>query len=273
MIPNYLITAWRKQVNWPEDFQVEQDLIISRALINLYEREKIYTSLAFRGGTALNKLYLKPAARYSEDIDLVQITAEPIGETINEIRLALDSWLGEPTRKLTERSVKLLYKYTAIDGTIKRLKIEINTTEHTHFLDFTDHVFSIQNDWFAGQAKIRAYQLNECMGTKLRALYQRRKGRDLFDLWIVLKENLIDCGVVLDVFKKHGDYTQQPITRALFEKNMAEKIHHPDFHQDIIKLLPLNTKWLLDDAVALVQQKLIQALPGEPWKNPAREKK
>ncbi len=116
MIPEFCLTEWRQQVPWVEDYQVEQDLIISRALISLYERPKIRDTLVFRGGTALHKLYVQPAARYSEDIDLVQIVAEPIGQTLNEIRAAL-SWLGEPTRKLTERSAKLFYRYTRITQT------------------------------------------------------------------------------------------------------------------------------------------------------------
>src|SRR3990167_4186626 len=115
MIPEYCLTEWRQQVPWVEDYQVEQDLIISRALVSLYENPKIKDKLVFRGCTALHKLYIKPSARYSEDIDLVQISSGSIGEMINEIRLSL-SWLGEPIRKLTERSVKLIYRYTANDN-------------------------------------------------------------------------------------------------------------------------------------------------------------
>ncbi len=80
MIPEFCLTEWRQEVPWVEDYQVEQDLIISRALINLYENPKIRNTLVFRGGTALHKLYIKPAARYSEDIDFVQIDSAPIGE-------------------------------------------------------------------------------------------------------------------------------------------------------------------------------------------------
>ena len=36
--------------------------------------------------------------------------------------------------------------------------------------------------WFTGAAKVLTYDLDELLGTKLRALYQRKKGRDLFDL-------------------------------------------------------------------------------------------
>lgn len=121
MIPHYCLAEWRQEVPWIEDYQVEQDLIISRALIDLYKNPKIRKNLAFRGGTALNKLYVKPAARYSEDIDLVQISSAPIGETINEIRSDLD-WLGNPIRKITERSAKLFYRYIAQDNSKRKLK-------------------------------------------------------------------------------------------------------------------------------------------------------
>ena len=43
-------------------------------------------ALAFRGGTALYKLHLKPAARYSEDIDLVQTKAEAAGPMMQALR-------------------------------------------------------------------------------------------------------------------------------------------------------------------------------------------
>lgn len=60
--------------------QVEQDLIISRAMVDLFVHPDLKGQLAMRGGTAMHKLYLAPAMRYSEDIDLVQTQAGPIRE-------------------------------------------------------------------------------------------------------------------------------------------------------------------------------------------------
>ena len=266
MIPDFCLTEWRQQVPWVEDYQVEQDLIISRALVSLYERPKIKNSLVFRGGTALNKFYIKPAARYSEDIDLVQIVSEPIGKTLDEIRIAL-SWLGEPTRKLTERSAKLFYRYTALDNSSRKLKVEINTTEHYHFSDLVDYDFSVSNAWYSGEFKLRTYQLNELIGTKMRALYQRRKGRDLFDLWIVLKDSLIEPQKVIDIYLKHCEKENKNITRALFEKTMLEKIKNKDFKADITNLLAAGQEWSFDDAHEMVQEKLICLLPGDALKS------
>ena len=87
MIPQSYITAWRKKAPWQEDYQVEQDLIIERALVEIYSDPFLKERLAFRGGTALHKLHLSPAVRYSEDIDLVQIKAEPFGPRHNHAQV------------------------------------------------------------------------------------------------------------------------------------------------------------------------------------------
>ena len=66
MIPRAAITAWRARAPWATDAQVEQDLVISRALVDLYGHELLGRSLAFRGGTALHKLLFAKPGRYSE---------------------------------------------------------------------------------------------------------------------------------------------------------------------------------------------------------------
>jgi len=78
MIPRRYIEEWKAVAPWPHDAQVEQDLVIARALVEIFSDDLLKKSLAFRGGTALHKLYLQPQVRYSEDIDLVQINSEPI---------------------------------------------------------------------------------------------------------------------------------------------------------------------------------------------------
>lgn len=90
MIPEKYVLNWRKNVEWQLLNQIEHDLIISRALVELHNNTGVSDALVFRGGTALNKLFLKPAARYSEDIDFVQKHANPIGQTIDAIRSVLE---------------------------------------------------------------------------------------------------------------------------------------------------------------------------------------
>ena len=99
MIPKADIVAWRQAAPWVSDTQVEQDLIISRALVVMFREPSIAGQLAFRGGTALHKLYFNKARRYSEDIDLVQIApAHPdrLGEPLMHCRMSLTCFLGNP---------------------------------------------------------------------------------------------------------------------------------------------------------------------------------
>lgn len=73
-----------------------------------------------------------------------------------------------------------------------RLKIEINTREHLNVLGLKDIPYRINNTWFSGQCRITGYKVEELLGTKLEALYQRKKGRDLFDLYCALTNLDID---------------------------------------------------------------------------------
>ncbi|MEJ2205867.1 MAG: nucleotidyl transferase AbiEii/AbiGii toxin family protein [Gemmatimonadota bacterium] len=84
------------------------------------------------GGTALHKVFVSPAGRYSEDIDLVQAEAGPIGPLLGGLREALDPWLGTPRWKQGLGRVTVTYRFdTSFEPVIRmRLKVEINTREH-----------------------------------------------------------------------------------------------------------------------------------------------
>lgn len=263
MIPDIFVEKWRQHVPWKTPAMVEQDLIISRALICLFSEPKISNTLVFRGGTALNKLFLKPPARYSEDIDFVQKRAEPIGETLSAIRNALSPWLGEPKRKITERGAKLIYKYTSIDGSPAKLKIEINTTEHFQVLDLLQIPYSITSGWFSGECHIETYQLEELIATKLRALYQRRKGRDLFDLWWVSTNNQIDHPKMIDIFRKYCQNDNRIIFKDLFYENLEQKRTNQDFQTDMHVLLPVDSKWNFEEAFEYVLHNIINKIPDK----------
>ncbi|MBC8522665.1 nucleotidyl transferase AbiEii/AbiGii toxin family protein [PVC group bacterium] len=193
MIPASYIQEWRCKAPWPDSRHVEQDLIISRALCDLFNSSVLTDKIAFRGGTMLNKLLFQQPLRYSEDIDLVQTQPEPIGTTINAIRNAL-SWLGKCTRHQAGHSMHLIFKFTpeiAPETTLK-LKVEINTREHKSLYGIKQYPFEINSRWHQAKTNILSFEPEELFGTKLRALLQRRKNRDLFDLHEGLKQ-LVMC--------------------------------------------------------------------------------
>ena len=242
MIPKRFIMEWAKFVPWQESQQVEQDLIITRALLAIYGNEHLHKSLAFRGGTALNKLFFQPAIRYSEDIDLVQIMDEPLGNTIDLLRSVMDSWFGEPKRSFSSGGVTLSYKTISDDGFPIRLKLEINSCEHFTVLGFVDHLFKSESSWNGGSAMIKTFQIEELLGTKLRALYQRRKGRDLFDLYKALTElKNIDIEKIVHCFHEYVRFGGNKISRKLFLENMGGKMKNKEFCGDMEPLLPLNS--------------------------------
>ena len=268
MIPRDYITAWRAQAPWRLDAQVEQDLVISRAIVELFSVPEVANSLVFRGGTALYKIYLTPPARYSEDIDLVQVRAEPIGETLDRARAVLDPWLGEPRRVFNEGRVNLVYRLESEDAPpLKlKLKVEINTREHFTELGVKRVPFEVENPWFSGAADVSTYGIDELLCTKLRALYQRKKGRDLFDLSHALDQGRIDPPTLLACFDRYMTEDERGVTRAQFEANLAQKRKQPDFRDDVGPLLRPGFTWDFEAGMDAVLENIVALLPGEPWK-------
>lgn len=267
MIPQAHITAWRNAAPWPDDAQVEQDLVLSRATVELFSDANLSDQIALRGGTALNKLFITPGVRYSEDIDLVQTKAGPAGPLIDAIRARLDPWLGKPKRDQAEGGFSLLYRFESEIPPVRplRLKIEINTREHFTVLGLQSRHMQITNPWFTAEAGVRTYQLDELMGTKLRALYQRRKGRDLFDLWLCLDRTLIKPEQVIACFLQYVEHEGHAITRAQFEQNLHGKRNDAAFMDDIAPLLSAAVQYDSAEALRLVRAELIDHLPGDPW--------
>jgi predicted nucleotidyltransferase component of viral defense system len=263
MIPRDYITEWRAHAPWVQDIQVEQDLVICRALVDIFSDPILKDALAFRGGTALYKLHLKPAARYSEDIDLVQVKAGAAGPMMQALRAVLDPWLGVPRWKQTEGRVTFVYRFDSEDAPpIRlRLKVEINSREHFSVHGFTSVPFAVSSRWFEGSCQITSYELDELLGTKLRALYQRKKGRDLFDLATALKNPAADPGRVVAAFSEYMKHGGHVITRELFEANLVSKLHDPQFTADIGPLLAPGYSWDIDDAMQAVSSRLIALLP------------
>ena len=268
MIPRDYITQWRERAPWSEDFQVEQDLIISRALVEMFSDPVLAGALAFRGGTALYKLYLTPPARYSEDIDLVQVAPGPAGPLIDGSRGVLDPWLGKARWKQSQGRVRFGYRFLSEDVPAMRLrlKVEINTREHIAVLGFKKRAFSVDSRWYSGMADIATFELDELLATKLRALYQRRKGRDLFDLAVGLADERSDAERIVAGFGEYMEREGSPVTRAMFERNLAGKIGDTQFNADMSALLRPGFEWLPAEAVRTVSERLIPLLPGEPWK-------
>jgi predicted nucleotidyltransferase component of viral defense system len=278
MIPMMNIIAWSGTAPWAELRQVEQDLIISRALVALFGDPALKTALRFRGGTALNKLLFPEPLRYSEDIDLVRTEAGPIGPVLDRVRAVLEPWLGRAAFDQSEVAPKLRFRAEAEDGSaMMRLKVEINTREVEAFDPPETVTLDIDNPWFTGTAEIATFSREELLATKLRALLQRDKGRDLLDLAHALavfpdlnKARVVEC---LGLYLQR---TSLAISRAEAEQRMFGKLAAPRFVTDIRPLLSAEEAELMTDeavrhAFISVFRDLVALIPGAAWaKTPER---
>jgi predicted nucleotidyltransferase component of viral defense system len=264
MIPEYYIQQWKEQAPWNESYMVEQDLIICRALVSIFSDEFLASQLAFRGGTALHKLYLSPQPRYSEDIDLVQITPGPIKPIMYRLGEVL-SWLPNRVTKQKRYNNTMLFRFESeIPPVVQmRLKVEINCFEHFNVLGLTKIPFTVDNPWFTGSAELTTYKFEELLGTKLRALYQRKKGRDLFDLYYALTKREVDVQKVMLCYLKYMEFVvgKAPSYKQ-FVANIEEKMHDTEFLEDTEALLRPDTHFISEEAYPLIYDSLIDKMEG-----------
>ncbi len=263
MIPKRYIEEWKEFAPWPEDAQVEQDLVIERALADLFSDDMIRKKLAFRGGTALHKLFIKPQVRYSEDIDLVQISPEPIGPVLKQIRERLKFIGTKRTVKQKAFNNTIVYSFdTEIEPVVKmKLKIEINCTEHFCVLGFKEIEHVVKNSWFESKNNIISYELEELLGTKLRALYQRRKGRDMFDLYWAYQNNKIDTDKLLHCYREYMKRSvAEPPSQKEFLISMEEKMLDAEFTNDIHVILRPGVEYDNEKAYAFIKKELIEKI-------------
>ena len=264
MIPELYINEWHDVVPWSNPLMVEQDLIICRALVSIFSDDFLRDNLAFRGGTALHKLFLSPQPRYSEDIDLVQVHTGPIKPIMFRLGEVLE-WLPNRTTQQKRHSNKLLFRVESEIPPVQhiRLKVEINCFEHFNVLGLQQVPFSMKNGWFSGEAMLTTYHLEELVGTKVRALYQRKKGRDLFDLYMALNARNLDAQKVLDCYRKYIEFVaERAPSYKEFVQNMDLKMQDEEFVEDVKPLLRPEIQFDPHKAYSLVYDQLIDKMPG-----------
>ncbi|MDR1185914.1 MAG: nucleotidyl transferase AbiEii/AbiGii toxin family protein [Bifidobacteriaceae bacterium] len=248
------IAAWGNTHPWAAADQIEQDLLLSRAICAIATHPYLRQELTFRGGTALHKLHLPRPARYSEDLDYVRATGGGIGRLTGSL-LDLGRDLGFDVRSRLTEHPKVYWRATGQTGTPLRIKVEINTHERSPALPLIALPFEVDSPWWSGHADVPTFQLPELIATKLRALYQRSKGRDLFDIWLALISTDLDPSEVIAAF---GPYRPARYTRAAATANLRAKLALPDFRNDLADLAAASSAaYDPDQAADLVIERLL----------------
>ena len=237
MIAERYITEWSDSFPWTKNSFVEQDMVICRALVDIFSDPFLSNALAFRGGTAIHKLHFSPQVRYSEDIDLVQVEpgpVKPITERLGEVL----SWLPRMASEMRRFGFRMKFRYESEIAPVEpmRLKVEVNTFEHFSVLGYAHVPFGMRCSWYTGSCTLKTYSLDELMGTKLRALYQRKKGRDLFDFNLAIPR--VDLPTVVRVWREYMAFRDGEVpTARQFAMNMDEKMALNDYLGDVDPLL------------------------------------
>lgn len=171
----------------------------------------------------------------------------------------------EEDRKTDNRGhgIKALYRFTSeYEGIRMRLKLEINCKEHFHVLDWKNLPLEIHNDWYQGKCNIRTYNINELLGTKLRALYQRSKGRDLFDLDYARRKVDVNIDEMILCFRRYIEFAtkKKAPSQKEFLHNIEAKEIDSDFTGDITDLLRPGIIYDLKEAVQWLKEEVIHKM-------------
>ena len=257
MITNREIAQWATTHPWQSADQVEQDLLLSQAICEIAENQLLSEELVMRGGTAYHKIVLPEPLRYSEDLDYVRIKGGGIGGVLNELT-AIGKSLGYRVNTQIGKYPKVVWRFEYASGAPGKIKIEINTYERSPMLPLKNTEYKVDSPYYAKTAMVHIFQTEELVATKLRALYQRSKGRDLFDLWLgltVLNLNPEDIIAAFPAYRPEG------ITKDLMITNLENKLKVKRFCHDIDNLVRIDTpEYDAVKAAELVIDKLINKI-------------
>ena len=273
------ITDHQAVVPWQSMVQVEQDLVLCRTMQALFADSFLDSQIAMRGGTLLHKVHLAPAARYSEDIDLVVVGPRPAAHIEKALQRVLREPLGRPVDSIwddialairnTVKPSRVLRMTFAVPSVVEpgnrmQIVVEANTTERTSYLPVQRLKFEFPFQGNTVRADVRGFDIHEMLGTKMRALFQRRRGRDLFDLFWAFQQAgaSISPARVIDCF---GHYLRQEGSTAVRSDFIALLDGHltdRGFRSDMNRLLRSDLAYEPDKAGSLIKAELLSLLPA-----------
>lgn len=274
MFNDEFIEEWKPKVAWGLDVQVLQDLVISRALVEIFSDEYLREELRFRGGTALNKLHYPVPYRYSEDIDMARMKPGPNGPVLDSLRIVMEPWLGEGHYKPSQVASKLEFDVGNLSPVGKNniLKLEISYKDKFTLDPRVEMPFEIDHTWFSGSVDAPTFTTEEMLASKLRALLGWNKGRDLLDLDHALrsKEGL-DVPRIIKMFGEFAVRLGSKICRAQAQQRMFDKMEDPhELIDDMKQVLPKEERVRLSiedfrRQFKNVFEAYIELLPGKEW--------
>lgn len=251
------IAEWRATVPWASADQVEQDLVLSRLIVDIANHRLLGPELVFRGGTCFQKLWLDQPWRYSEDLDYVRRTEGGVGEILSALREVAERAGFDRVSTEVGRHPKARFRSTAASGRPLNIKIELNTFERSPARPTVLRTYRVESQWFTGQAAVPTFELAELTATKIRALFQRKKGRDLFDLWLAVVHGGVRPADIAECFAPYRPDGWTP-ERAI--ENLEAKLADERFTADLMLLTVTPPPGYSVQAAAAVARHVIERI-------------
>jgi predicted nucleotidyltransferase component of viral defense system len=261
VISDALRTYWSNKTGWLTDLQVEQDLWLHLLLVGIYNQPELSRELVFWGGTALHMLYLTDEdghrMRYSEDLDFLRRSSGGIGPVLNPLATVIkDGGLDYSYQTRSPYPKAWARIPTTMREEPLKVKFEFNTWERDLALGTTAHrlVLSIPEElavpgWSAGTVQIHTPQLDEQAAFKVRALWERDKGRDLFDLWAALTQGGGNAETIASLF--YENYRKEGFDPAKLVDNLHNRLNTGSFESDLKPFVRTWPPYTYQPAVAL----------------------
>jgi uncharacterized protein len=183
------------------DTQIEKDYILSWILYGMSKHDRLSKILAFKGGTALKKVYFEEY-RYSEDLDFTLLEDGISNEEIFADYREVFDWVKREANiilRLAEDaehesgSINFYIAYTGPlggGGINKKVKVDITRKEVLEFPPILKPVFIHYSD--LKDFDVLCYPLEEILIEKMCALMGRTQPRDLYDFWYLLEYDKMD---------------------------------------------------------------------------------
>ena len=257
MIPTNDIALWGEAHPWQLAEQVEQDLLLSQAICAIANDPMLGDELAIRGGTAYHKLFLPEPYRYSEDLDYVRVSSGGIGPVMRRLTDVGRS-LGFKVNTQMGKYPKIIWRFLHASGTPGKIKIEINTYERSPMLPLQTRGCTVRSQYCTDEAQVLTFQAEELVATKIRALYQRSKGRDLYDLWLALTLLHLSPESILKAFPA---YRPDGLNVAVMRENVELKLGDTRFCGDMDRLIRLGApEYDVQQAGELVLREIVDRI-------------
>lgn len=227
MISSDALDHWQSVVPWTRLKEVEQDLVLARLIVEIARHPLLGEGLALKGGTCLHKLWMGRPWRYSEDLDYnLRLTGPRSGilEALDEVGRSVG--FGDLQAAYKSEFLHVFFLGVFRDGSPMRVKVDVQLPIEEPAQTHASRPFEVDNPWFTASLEVPSFVPAEMIASKVVALYQRRKHRDLFDMWAALHSGLVTPSEVAAMF---AAYRPKQWTPRLAAKNLIKKLERRDY--------------------------------------------